>query len=117
MCIRDRYLFQVLTLDRGTTSGLLVHNNNDQGIMGSLPSAVDRALLRSWTDRVAPVQQPLVEQLAEALPHSAPSRVDEVARLRLAAVVREHYRAHPEATQHLASGHVLPPTVANHRDR
>ncbi|MCA9545639.1 MAG: coproporphyrinogen III oxidase, partial [Myxococcales bacterium] len=31
------YLFQVLTLDRGTTSGLLVHDQNDVGILGSLP--------------------------------------------------------------------------------
>jgi len=31
------YLFQVLTLDRGTTSGLLVHDQNDIGIMGSIP--------------------------------------------------------------------------------
>ncbi|MDX8381305.1 MAG: coproporphyrinogen III oxidase, partial [Ghiorsea sp.] len=29
------YFFQVLTLDRGTTTGLLVHNQNDIGIMGS----------------------------------------------------------------------------------
>ena len=31
------YVFQVLTLDRGTTSGILVHDQNDQGILGSLP--------------------------------------------------------------------------------
>jgi coproporphyrinogen III oxidase len=42
------YLFQVLTLDRGTTSGLLVHDQNDVGILGSLPSQIDRALLASW---------------------------------------------------------------------
>ncbi|MBV1959828.1 MAG: coproporphyrinogen III oxidase, partial [Pseudomonadales bacterium] len=39
------YMFQVLTLDRGTTSGLLVHNQNDIGILGSLPSHIDRSLL------------------------------------------------------------------------
>ena len=45
------YLFQVLTLDRGTTSGLLVHGDNDVGILGSLPSRVDRSLLASWRTR------------------------------------------------------------------
>jgi coproporphyrinogen III oxidase len=46
------YLFQVLTLDRGTTSGLLIHNQNDLGIMGSLPANIDKALLFSWADKV-----------------------------------------------------------------
>jgi coproporphyrinogen III oxidase len=46
------YLFQVLTLDRGTTSGLMVHDQNDLGIMGSLPSRVDRALLASWVSKL-----------------------------------------------------------------
>ena len=45
------YLFQVLTLDRGTTSGLLVHDQNDLGIMGSLPARVDRDLLASWRSK------------------------------------------------------------------
>ena len=42
------YLYQVLTLDRGTTSGVLVHDQNDEGILGSLPPVVDVALLRTW---------------------------------------------------------------------
>ena len=50
------YLFQVLTLDRGTTSGLLVHGDNDVGILGSLPSRVDRSLLASWRTRVPEIQ-------------------------------------------------------------
>ena len=59
------YLFQVLTLDRGTTSGLLVHDTNDLGIMGSLPSRVDPVLLGSWADRVPAPQDGLVNTLAE----------------------------------------------------
>ena len=41
------YLFQVLTLDRGTTSGLLIHNQNDVGIMGSLSLYINKVLLSS----------------------------------------------------------------------
>ena len=46
------YLFQVLTLDRGTTHGLLAHSQNDVGTLASLPSAIDRPLLASWLRRL-----------------------------------------------------------------
>ena len=52
----SRYLFQVLTLDRGTTHGLLAHSENDVGTLGSLPTVVDRQLLQSWMEKVSPPQ-------------------------------------------------------------
>jgi coproporphyrinogen III oxidase len=109
------YLFQVLTLDRGTTSGLLVHDQNDAGIMGSLPSCVDRALLASWAERAPSPQDDLVRALVAALPDTHPSPVTLATKLSLAATVRAHYRAHPEALALQARGDVLPPTVQNHR--
>jgi coproporphyrinogen III oxidase len=108
------YLFQVLTLDRGTTSGILVHDQNDVGIMGSLPSFVDRELLASWSEPTPDVQRPLLHAIVAALPDSSPSHVDDQVRARLAEVVRRHYREHPEAKTTLAAGDVLPPTVENH---
>jgi len=96
------YLFQVLTLDRGTTSGLLVHDQNDLGTMGSLPAEVDRDLLASWTGKVPPVQAPLVESLVDALPEQTPARVDDAEKLALARAVRAHYQAHPDALEHQA---------------
>ena len=42
------YFFQVLTLDRGTTHGILAHNQNDVGTLGSLPSRIDPELLALW---------------------------------------------------------------------
>ncbi|PRQ05247.1 coproporphyrinogen III oxidase [Enhygromyxa salina] len=111
------YLFQVLTLDRGTTSGLLVHDQNDVGIMGSLPSFVDRELLASWVLRLPEVQQPLLRGILAVLPESSPSPVSDEVRAELAKVVRAHYRAHPEALALQASGDVTPPTLDNHRDR
>lgn len=107
------YFFQVLTLDRGTTSGLLVHDQNDGGIMGSLPSFVDRALLASWADRVEPLQRPLVEALVAAVPPDG--AVDAPTRLALAAAVRQFYVHNPKALHLQARGDVVPPTVANHR--
>ena len=111
------YLLQVLTLDRGTTSGLLVHDQNDLGIMGSLPSFVDRDLLASWRARVPELQRPLLDALVGALPDASPSPVTDEARLALAAAVRDFYRAHPEALELQASGGTIPPTVANHGPR
>lgn len=111
------YLFQVLTLDRGTTSGLLIHDQNDVGILGSLPTYVDRELLVSWLERMSPPQDILLRQIIEALPDTSPSKVDEATKLRLAKVVREHYRAHPEALSMQASGNTIPSTVKNHSDQ
>ena len=109
------YLFQVLTLDRGTTSGLLIHNENDVGIMGSLPSHVDRDLLASWADKVPKPQDELVRALVAQLPDASPSEVTVEVKQRLAEAVRAHFTAHPAALNLQASGGKNPPTVDNHR--
>ena len=109
------YLFQVLTLDRGTTSGLLVHDQNDVGIMGSLPARVNVDLLHSWRDKVPKMQQPLVDALVAAVRDGESGAIDTATKRALAQAVRGHYRAHPEALALQASGGILPPTVANHR--
>lgn len=108
------YLFQVLTLDRGTTSGLLVHSQNDVGIMGSIPSHINRELLASWVDKMPKPQEKLVLALLEALPKEMPTPVEEHTKKRLAQAVRDHYTAHPEALSMQASGEIIPPTVHNH---
>ncbi len=109
------YFFQVLTLDRGTTTGLLVHNQNDVGIMGSLPAYVDRDLLQSWVDKMPAPQEKLLQGLIDALPNVSPALVDEAVKQKLAEVVRTHYQQHPEAIAMQASGHSIPPTVKNHQ--
>ena len=111
------YLFQVLTLDRGTSSGLLVHNQNDLGILGSLPNRVDRALLASWIARMPAPQDALLQGIVNTLEAQQPSTLSAQVRAALAKVVRTHYQAHPEALALQARGHILPPTVANHGDR
>ncbi|NOR54641.1 MAG: coproporphyrinogen III oxidase [Sulfurovum sp.] len=108
------YLFQVLTLDRGTTSGLLVHDQNDVGIMGSIPSHVNRELLASWVEKMPTPQEKLVLSLLEALPNVLPTPVDEKTKKALAQAVRTHYKKYPEALSMQASGNSVPPTVKNH---
>lgn len=109
------YLFQVLTLDRGTTAGLLVHNQNDIGILGSLPPRIDKNLLASWRPRMAEPQDQLLDDILNVLPDTGICPVDDKLKQQLADVVRTHYRNHPEAIGLQASGNGAPPTVENHR--
>ncbi len=109
------YFFQVLTLDRGTTSGLMVHDQNDIGIMGSIPSHVNRPLLYSWLEKMPKPQDRLLLSLIDALPEGSRVAVDERVKKRLANALREHYHQFPEALGMQASGEIIPPTVQNHR--
>jgi len=109
------YLFQVLTLDRGTTSGLLVHDQNDVGIMGSIPSHVNRDILATWVEKMTEPQDLLVQDLLKALPDEVPTPVEERTKKALAKAVRKHYKKHPEALSMQASGEIIPPTVDNHK--
>jgi len=107
------YLFQVLTLDRGTTSGLLVHNENDVGILGSIPSPVNKELLRSWKEKMPKGQEVLVQSLVDSLDDDG--RVEESQKVKLAQAVRSFYQKNPEALKMQASGNVAVPTVQNHK--
>ena len=108
------YFLQVLTLDRGTTSGLLVHDENDVGILGSLPSHVDKVLLTSYVQRLPPVQQELLQGLIDVLPSGATSLVDDEVKAKLARATRLFYQKNPEAQELLARADRLPPTQQNH---
>ncbi|MBM4252823.1 MAG: coproporphyrinogen III oxidase [Deltaproteobacteria bacterium] len=109
------YFLQVLTLDRGTTSGLLVHAENDVGILGSLPSHVDKALLRSCVPQLPKLQQTLLSNLLDVLPDAPKSLVDDAVKAKLATVVRQFYQEHPEAQELMARADRLAPTQQNHR--
>ena len=107
------YLFQVLTLDRGTTSGLMIHNQNDLGIMGSLPTVIDKTLLISWNKTVSEPQNKLVDALADAIADNG--SIDVLTKMKLAQAVRDHYKTYPEALSMQASGNTIPSTVNNHK--
>lgn len=108
------YFLQVLTLDRGTTAGLLVHDQNDDGIMGSLPSHVDKELLRSWTPKLTSPLDILLKELIEVLPEESPAPVNTPIKRKLTGIIREFYRSQPDALGKQASGFVTPDTVGNH---
>lgn len=106
------YLFQVLTLDRGTTSGLLIHNENDVGIMGSLPKFVNKNLLKSWIEKLPTPQDTLLSKIVETI--SDNGLIDTKTKENLALAVRNHYKEFPLSLKYQASGNVIPNTVDNH---
>jgi coproporphyrinogen III oxidase len=95
------YAFQVLTLDRGTTHGLLAHDQNDVGTLGSIPNFLNKRLLESWVPRMPQPQNLLLKGIVAALPE--PERGEQGSfvsidtRQALAGVLRKHYTTHPKA--------------------
>ena len=106
------YLCQVLTLDRGTTSGLLIHNENDVGIMGSLPKFVNKKLLISWIENMEEIQKTLLENIINSIDDNGV--INTQTKEKLAQVVRNHYKNNSDALKYQASGTVIPNTVNNH---
>lgn len=108
------YFLQVLSLDRGTTSGLLAHGNNDIGILGSLPRYINRQLLAQWSTLVPEPQPALLKGMLDIIPGEVTVEIDDSVKQQLANVVRGFYQKYPEAIELQARGNVLPPTVKNH---
>jgi coproporphyrinogen III oxidase len=81
--------------------------------MGSLPSFINKALLKSWAQKVETPQDILVNSIVEVIDDNG--IIDENTKEKLATVVREHYKKYPESLKYQASGNTIPSTVANHK--
>ena len=90
------YLYQVLTLDKGTVAGILVHNQNDLGILGSLPARINVILLRSWIDKTPAPFNELVEDIVNVLNVSDHAKIEDKEKTALAIVIRKFYSKHNE---------------------
>jgi coproporphyrinogen III oxidase len=88
------YLFQVLTLDRGTTAGLLVHDQNDLGVLASLPARIDRKLLSSWERLLEKPQDELLRGIVGVIPEDG--TVEDQQKLLLCKVLRHFYKTYPQ---------------------
>ncbi|MEL0629923.1 coproporphyrinogen III oxidase [Psychromonas aquatilis] len=86
------YFYQVLTLDKGTTAGLLIHNQNDVGTLGSLPAYINRDLLAQWIACSPATQQPLVKALVDLLPATSQVNITAQIKANIAIAIREHYQ-------------------------
>ncbi|WP_354624514.1 coproporphyrinogen III oxidase [Psychromonas sp. MME2] len=94
------YFYQVLTLDKGTTTGLLVHDQNDLGVLASLPAAINRTLLSDWVTKTAEPQKQLLTKLLNILEPHETVVITEQVKLAIAAQLRAHYKDH-EQTKYL----------------
>ena len=90
------YLFQVLLMDRGTTAGLLVHDQNDVGILGSLPPRVDKNLLSSWGSRLTAPQDVLLNRLLSVMPQMGVVLITDSLKKQFAETIRRFYREFPQ---------------------
>ena len=108
------YFYQVTTLDRGTIAGLLVHNENDVGILGSLPRKINRDLLCKWVTLMPAPTDKLLNAMIAAMPDEKIINLDEELRTKIAQVIRQFYKDTPEAMKFLARGNVLPKSNKNH---
>ena len=106
------YLFFFFLLDRGTTSGLLIHNENDVGIIGSLPKFINKKLLISWIPNMEEIQKTLLENIISSIDDNGV--INTQTKVKLAQVVRNHYKNNPNALKYQASGTTIPNTVNNH---
>lgn len=106
------YLFQVLTLDRGTTAGLLIHDQNDLGILASLPAYVDANLLSSWVQKLPSPQDELLQEIVNAI--NIEGKIDNATKRAFAFALRAHYTKYPDALELQASGEKTPTTIENH---
>jgi len=86
------YFYQVLTLDKGTTAGLLIHNQNDVGTLGSLPAYINRELLESWVTPTEHAQKPLVQCLVDILPKQKHVLITPEIKTQIALAIRNHYQ-------------------------
>lgn len=89
------YFYQVLTLDKGTTAGLLIHNQNDTGTLGSLPARINRALLASWVDITPAPQDKLIQRFLRLLPEQDICLISTPLKAQIAEQIRAHYKEFP----------------------
>lgn len=105
------YFFQVLLMDRGTTAGLLVHDQNDVGILGSLPPQVDKNLLSSWGSRLTAPQDILLSRLLGVMPQMGVVPITDSLKKQIAETIRRFYGEYPEGIDLQAK------SPLNHQDR
>ena len=83
-------------MDRGTTAGLLVHDQNDVGILGSLPPRVDKNLLSSWGSRLTAPQDVLLNRLLSVMPQMGVVLITDSLKKQFAETNRRFYREFPQ---------------------
>lgn len=85
------YFYQVLTLDKGTTAGLLVHDQNDIGTLASLPAYINNELLAQWITITPAPQKKLVSALVASFPDTKTVHITPAVKVSIAQIIRQYY--------------------------
>ena len=80
--------------------------------MGSLPKFINKKLLISWIPNMEEIQKKLLENIISSIDDNGV--INTQTKVKLAQVVRNHYKNNPNALKYQASGTTIPNTVNNH---
>lgn len=100
------YFYQVLTLDKGTVAGILVHNQNDLGILGSLPSKINGELLNDWIDKTPEPFNELTASLSNIVGQGKSVPIEDEQKLQIAQAMRAFYKKHRALGTFRNQGHL-----------
>ncbi|MCH2234979.1 MAG: coproporphyrinogen III oxidase [Crocinitomicaceae bacterium] len=100
------YFYQVLTLDKGTVAGILVHNQNDLGILGSLPSKINGDLFSDWIDKTPEPFNELTKALSSIVGQGKSIPIEDEQKLQIAEAMRVFYKKHRELGTFRNQGHL-----------
>ncbi|MDP7537815.1 MAG: coproporphyrinogen III oxidase [Methylococcales bacterium] len=96
------YFFQVLTLDRGTMAGLIVHDQNDLGVLASLPYWVSKPTLEAFLEKMDGHKKELFQIILSVLPDQARCEITDFIRQKIANKLRNYYLLNPRLLRELA---------------
>lgn len=89
------YFFQILLFDKVTVKDLMLHDQNDLGVLASLPSHINKNILALWVEKISAPQDLLLKQILKVLPNVVPTPINEKSKKALAHAIRKHYKKYP----------------------
>jgi coproporphyrinogen III oxidase len=97
------YFFQVLTLDRGTMAGLIVHDQNDLGVLASLPYWVSKPILEGLSEKMNGYKKELFQIILSILPDQIRCEISDSIRQKIANKLRNYYLLNPQLLREVAN--------------
>jgi len=73
----------------------LIHSQNDIGTLGSLPSHINRKLLKKWIEVTPKPQDNLIKRLLTVIGEQNECLISSQVKAKIAQQVREHYTEYP----------------------
>jgi len=91
-----------LTLDRGTMAGLIVHDQNDLGVLASLPYWVSKPILEGFLEKMNGHKKELFQIILSILPDQVRCEISDSIRQKIASKLRNYYLLNPHQLRELS---------------